>query len=717
MIIYNFSFFVILFDVVLTTLAVNISVDSIDKHYNSTTYPKNTTSLGSFRVYNKNSAQWKEVYYYKEKEPESATSHTRNEEDKDIPGHLKIGGKINGWGNVASPKECARECVTGAQPKICYYDWTVEYYRTLGGACDLCVPKTNSSITSDCQCIYGDGYHISGIITVNRMFPGPSIQVCLGDLVVVDVTNKAPGNEITIHWHGIYQINYQHHDGVPFVTQCPIQSGTSFRYQWRAQNIGTHWWHSHSGMQESKSLAGTIIIRQPKEHDPNHSLYDYDDNDNLIFLSDFLHDNPDDHFPGTSSKFNAGSIPKNILINGQGQWLNTTSGEFTETPLSVINVKPGKRYRFRMINGASFGCPLTFTIQNHNLTVIATDGESVKPIVVNSITSYSAERFDFIINANQQSGSYWIQARLIGPCTAREVMQLGILRYVGAFSMQPNLTRPTFNNSLPLGISLNEYNNVCEDKKFDIICMKNLEAAEPVDPRILAEKTDFQFYLAHEFHRWNENELFVPGEYDTFLTPDGGKRGYIPMIDGISNRFPTSPFLTQLNDIPKQQICNGNNKPKSCENKPVCGCSHVLKIPLNSSVEMVIINTDPMDSPHPFHMHGYGFHVMAQGSREVVNITRENSYEALKLDREIYKLDSYDRPPVKDTLTVTTKGYTIIRFIANNPGYWLLHCHIITHLMVGMSLTLHVGEDSDIPPTPVNFPTCGNYKPPILSIL
>lgn len=63
------------------------------------------------------------------------------------------------------------------------------------------------------------------------------------------------------------------------------------------------------------------------------------------------------------------------------------------------------------------------------------------------------------------------------------------------------------------------------------------------------------------------------------------------MIDNISNRFPPSPFLTQLNDIPKEQICDGKNKPKSCENKPVCTCSHVLNIPLNSSVEMVIINT------------------------------------------------------------------------------------------------------------------------------
>ncbi|KAF7993616.1 hypothetical protein HCN44_010211 [Aphidius gifuensis] len=593
--------------------------------------------MGSFKVYSKNSGQWKTMYYEKEDESTSDLPGTlkSNEKNIEIPGHLKIGQKISGWGKVAGPKECARECIAGKKPKICYYHWTVEYYRTLGGACNMCVPKTNSSIATDCQCILADGVDVAGLLSVNRMYPGPSVQVCLGDLVVVDLHNAADGNELTIHWHGIYQMNYQYYDGVPFVTQ----------YQWRAQNIGTHWWHSHSGLQKAKTLEGAVIVRQPKEYDANYRLYDHDDTDNLIFLSDWMHDSPDDHFPGTSGKLKAGQSPDNALINGQGQWLDKTTGTWTNTSLNVVNVTPGKRYRFRMINAGSFSCPFQLTIQNHSLTVIAADGENVKPTIVNSITTLSAERFDFILNANQQLGSYWIQVRLTGSCASRQIIQLGILRYAGS-------------------TVLNEFNTVCDGNNPDLICMKNLKAAEPVDKRILAEKIDVQFYLPFEFHRWNETELYTPGTYKPFLAPNGGGSGVIPMINGISNKFPTSPFLTQANDIDKKTTCDGNNKPKSCDNSSICLCTHVLHIRLNSSVEMIMFDPAANGVPHPLHMHGYGFHVMAQGSRKVVNITRENSYEALKLDREIYKLDSHDRPPVKDTLTVGYShgnGYTVVQ--------------------------------------------------------
>lgn len=62
------------------------------------------------------------------------------------------------------------------------------------------------------------------------MIPGPSIQVCQGDKVVIDVENHIEGMEVTIHWHGVWQRGSQYYDGVPFVTQCPIQEGSTFRY-------------------------------------------------------------------------------------------------------------------------------------------------------------------------------------------------------------------------------------------------------------------------------------------------------------------------------------------------------------------------------------------------------------------------------------------------------------------------------------------------------
>lgn len=74
-------------------------------------------------------------------------------------------------------------------------------------------------------------------LTVNRMIPGPSIQVCLGDYIVIDVTNKVSEDAVTIHWHGVFQRKSPYYDGVPSVTQCPILVGTTFRYFIATYNI------------------------------------------------------------------------------------------------------------------------------------------------------------------------------------------------------------------------------------------------------------------------------------------------------------------------------------------------------------------------------------------------------------------------------------------------------------------------------------------------
>lgn len=67
--------------------------------------------------------------------------------------------------------------------------------------------------------------------------------------------------------------------------------------------------------------------------------------------------------------------------------------------------------------------------------------------------------------------------------------------------------------------------------------------------------------------------------------------------------------------------------------------------------------------------------------------------------------------PIKDTITVPDGGYTIIRFVANNPGFWLFHCHIEFHVEVGMALVFKVGDYNQMPNVPENFPRCSNFMP------
>lgn len=64
----------------------------------------------------------------------------------------------------------------------------------------------------------------------------------------------------------------------------------------------------------------------------------------------------------------------------------------------------GKRYRFRAVNAGSHVCPALIEIQSHSLQIIASDGFSLQPVIVDSLYLNAGERFDFVVNANQTGG-------------------------------------------------------------------------------------------------------------------------------------------------------------------------------------------------------------------------------------------------------------------------------------------------------------------------
>lgn len=71
----------------------------------------------------------------------------------------------------------------------------------------------------------------------------------------------------------------------------------------------------------------------------------------------------------------------------------------------------------------------------------------------------------------------------------------------------------------------------------------------------------------------------------------------------------------------------------------------------------------------------------------------------------------FEFPPYKDTVVLPYPGYVRLRFRADNPGYWLLHCHFDWHLPIGMSLVIQVGDIEQMQKAPENFPRCRNYLP------
>lgn len=142
-------------------------------------------------------------------------------------------------------------------------------------------------------------------------------------------------------------------------------------------------------------LYGSIVVRQPPNRDPNSALYDFDLTTHVVLLSDWMHEDAAERFPGRLA-VNTGQDPENVLINGKGQFRDPNTGFMTNTPLEVFTITPGRRYRFRVINSFASVCPAQLTIQGHDLVIIATDGEPVRPVTVNTIISFSGKSFPHI---------------------------------------------------------------------------------------------------------------------------------------------------------------------------------------------------------------------------------------------------------------------------------------------------------------------------------
>ena len=257
----------------------------------------------------------------------------------------------------------------------------------------------------------------------NGQFPGPEVRVKEGDLIRVTVNNQLPV-PTSIHWHGMKQRNNWRMDGVTPVSHPPIESGDSFTYEFKAEPAGTHWYHSHTGVQYSEGLHGPLIIESKTNH------HDYD-RDEVLMIGDWFVDKSDDIFKKLKSggyveaetsgngppQPDYGDVPfEAFLFNGKGQLPDRSKGD-----LKTFMVEKGETIRFRIINTSStYALKLQF--DHHPMTIIECDGQPVKPIKRDGITIDIGERFDVLVEANR-SGTHAIRATTLGGQTGLALLQ------------------------------------------------------------------------------------------------------------------------------------------------------------------------------------------------------------------------------------------------------------------------------------------------------
>lgn len=249
---------------------------------------------------------------------------------------------------------------------------------------------------------------LGGIVVVTSGFgdtvPGPLIRVRARDELTVRFTNRLP-DPTAIHWHGLAIRNDM--DGVPGLTQDPIEAGGEFTYRFVVPDPGTFWFHPHMGMDLDRGMYAPIIVDDPDE--PG----DYDAEDILI-LDDWL-DGIDGGTPETAlaDLRAAGGMDHGGMMGdggGRGMMGMAAFGD-VDYPLHLINGRapsdpvtftapPGGRLRLRMINAGS-DTVYRVAIGGHAMTVTHLDGFAIRPVEGDTVLLSMGERVDVLVTVTE----------------------------------------------------------------------------------------------------------------------------------------------------------------------------------------------------------------------------------------------------------------------------------------------------------------------------
>jgi FtsP/CotA-like multicopper oxidase with cupredoxin domain len=353
----------------------------------------------------------------------------------------------------------------------------------------------------------------------------------------------------------------------------------------------------------------------------------------------------------------------NYLLNAKNTKPDLSAGAH-----ATWEIEAGKKYLFRFANSASQSgwrvgidnhtmtvigmcCPSLDQISRSRLTVFAaSDFVSIQPYETDFIDISLGQRYDVIVEANQAVGSYFLRAATQGACpstcdnTAFGLAN-GIIKYSGASDALPT-TSPSFTPGDVAGI--------CQD-----------ELLSKLVPVVTVSAGSSSAFAA-------QASTIPAGQLSTVATANDGAvfRWYLN-----GNTMDINPGLPTLEQLAKSSNAslNANTTFSSAENVAIISQK-------NTWVYFVIQNE--FFAPHPLHLHGHDFSVLGQGQGPFTP--------------SLISSLNFDNPARRDTALLAGQGYTVVGFETDNPGAWLMHCHIAWHASGGLSMQF-LERPSEIP--------------------
>ncbi|MBK1896702.1 multicopper oxidase family protein [Chryseobacterium paridis] len=521
-------------------------------------------------------------------------------------------------------------------------------------------------------------------IAVNGQIPMPTLTFTEGDIAEIVVHNQLKENT-SLHWHGIFLPNKE--DGVPFLTQNPIKPGETYTYRFPIIQNGTHWYHSHSGMQEQIGMYGSLILK--KREDDKRFRKGIDDLPTIpVILSEWTNLNPDNIHRMLHNANDWAGIKKNAtqsyfeaikegyfktkIVN---EWKRMTAMDVSDvyydkilmngnnaTDLKTVDgktLKAGDKVRLRIANG---GASSYFWLRyaGGKITVVANDGNDVEPVEVDRLLIAVSETYDVVVTVPEDGVSYEFLATTedrtqsasyyIGSGVKQLISPLPKLKYFEGMKMMNGMMKMNGDlNDMGMKMSLNQMDmNVVMYPEITGEAKKKGKQKEKPAEDHSKHNMNMNMDMDNDPNRYNANALgdiktlnyaMLQSPYDTTLPKDAPVKELKFTLTGNMNRYVWSMDNKVLSESDKIPVKKGE----------------ILRI--------TIYNNSMMR--HPMHLHGFDF--------RVINGKGEKS-------------------PLKNVLDIMPMETDTIEFLANEEGDWFFHCHILYHMMSGMDRVFAVGD-------------------------
>ncbi|KAH8700053.1 multicopper oxidase-domain-containing protein [Phaeosphaeriaceae sp. PMI808] len=548
--------------------------------------------------------------------------------------------------------------------------------------------------------------HERDMILINGQYPGPLLRIQQGDWVEVEVKNYLPFST-SIHYHGIHQTNTPWADGVPGLTQRPIQPGGSFKYKWHAGQYGSYFYHAHSRGQIDDGAYGPIAIQpkastlKPFDKIPAADVKELEEAEATarpLMVSDWRHRTSEmTQNDQLTSGIESAICMDSLLFNGKGevqclprkeidayidpglapilkannlqltdkgclppQFFQLTSRDRmavnittlpeeifdictpTQGSREVIDAPHDKNWLALDIISTASISTFAFSIDSHPMWVYAVDSHYIEPIKADILTVANGDRYSIFIQLDKKVGNYGI--RLASLAATQVIKAAAVLSYG-----REDGTNLVSNSSIDLGgapIS----NNITVLRQT---MMKSFPPQFPQPAPAVAQTFFMHMGTIGNSYTWALNSTPL----------------YHTKLDDRS-----LPILYQ----PPNLSNSGGNTTIFTKN--------------NTWVDLIFLNIQTQAPPHPIHKHSNRAFVIGAGEGIFNWTTVEEAVAASPMNFNLIT------PPLRDGFVVPPTAaqptWLAVRYQVVNPGPFMLHCHIQSHLNGGMAMIILDGVDA-----------------------